>query len=196
MAFAQVTLGAKGKLDGIAVAGVVGQRDVTEGMVDLTVDKQGMGLVGNAKLAGVPLSLDWQESFKDSDRVHSRIAFRGQVDDAGRAALGLDVGDIAALHGKIGLNGTVAIDRGHGMTIDATADLAAADVAVDLLGLHKPADEAGSATASLAIVDNALRKVQRLQIDSASAKLTGSAELTADGADSQRRAVAGRRWWQ
>jgi len=177
----QIVYAAKGNLVGVAVAQAVGPRDVTDGTLALTVNKAGMTLAGDARLSGVPLTVDWRESFADSSKVRSRIAFKGTVDDAGWTALKLDPSSFASLKGTAGVNGQVSIDRSRTTTLDVTADLASADLSVGVLGLRKPAGEAGSATASLAFVDGVLRRVPRIQIDSASAKLAGSAEFAADG---------------
>ena len=177
----QIRYGAKGKLDGVTIQSAVGNRDVTDGVLDLNLDNDGMSLAGDAKLAGVPLSLNWTESFRDSDRVRSRIAFKGQVQDSDWKALNLDPSDFATLRGPVGVQGQVSIDRARTTTIDVAADLGSTDVSVDMLGLSKPAAQAGTASASLGFTDGVLRRVSRLQMQSATAKLSGSASFSADG---------------
>lgn len=177
----EIVFGAKGTLDGVAVAQAVGPRDVTDGTFKLAVDKKGMTLDGDARLSGVPINLDWRESFLETDRVRTRIDFRADMDKAGWIALKLDPSDLASLEGKVGVSGQVSIDRSRTTTLDVTADLSAADLTLGMLGLRKPSGEAGTATASLSFVNGNLRRISRLQIDSAGAKLSGTASFTADG---------------
>lgn len=177
----QILFGAKGKLDGVAVAKAVGPRDATAGALDLTLDNKGMSLVGGAKLAGVPLSIDWHESFLDSDQIRSRIGFKGQLQGPDWKALSLDPSGYVALGGTVGISGQVSVDRSRLTAIEVAADLGAADVSVDLLGIDKPAGQAATATARLEFVGGDLRRVSRLQMDSASAKLQGSASFSSGG---------------
>ena len=85
----QIALSTKGTLDGVAAAGVVGPRSVTDGMLNIALDKAGMALDGTARLSGVPVGFDWHESFLVSDKMRSHISFQAEPDDADRAALAL-----------------------------------------------------------------------------------------------------------
>jgi uncharacterized protein YhdP len=180
--FKQVRLGAKGTLDGVGVKGVVGPRDVTDGALSMAVDKSGMRLTGNAKLSGVPLSLDWQESFKVSDPFRSRISLRADLDDSARAALGLVPPDGVALHGPIDVTAKVSITRSRDMTIDVEGDISRASFALDAFGLQKNAGDAGKASASLDFVDDVLRRAPLLKIESAGLTLDGAIDFDAAGA--------------
>ncbi len=177
----QIRYGAKGKLDGVVIQNAVGNRDITDGALDLDLDNDGMSLAGDATLAGVPLSMNWTESFRASDRIHSHIGFKGQVQDSDWKALNLDPSALVALRGPVDIQGQVSIDRSRATTIDVKADLGSADVSVDMLGLSKPAAQPATATATLAFADGILRRVSRLQMQSATAKLSGSVSFSADG---------------
>jgi uncharacterized protein YhdP len=178
--FSLVTLGATGKLDGVAVAAAIGTRDVSGGAMDLSVDKKSMTLAGTARLSGVPLTFDWKEFFEDSAKFRSQINLRGDLDDAARTALKIDVSDIVAIHGKLPVIGRVTIDRAHNTIVDGTADLTAAELTVDALEIRKPA-EPGSGRLSLTFSGDTLRQISKLQIDSPSMKLTGNVDFAGDG---------------
>jgi hypothetical protein len=178
--FRLVTLGATGKLDSVAVAAAIGSRDVTAGAMYLSVDKKGMSLAGNARLSGVPLTFDWKESFEDSAKFRSQINFRGDLDDAARAALKIDFSDIVAIHGTLPVVGQVTIDRAHNTIVEGAADLTSAELTADALEIRKPA-EPGSGRLSLAFSGDTLRRISNLQIDSPSMKLTGNVDFAADG---------------
>jgi hypothetical protein len=179
--FRQIQLSAKGTLDGIAAVGVVGPRPVTDGMLDIAVDKSGMQLGGAAKLSGVPVAFDWHESFLVGDKIRSQINFKATVDDADRAALALAPPDPVALRGKIAVKGSVTVDRAHDTTVDATADISQAEIAIDKLGIRKPAGEAGMADASVIFSDDTIRHMPRMRIAANSLNVAGQADFAADG---------------
>jgi hypothetical protein len=179
--FSQIALGAKGTLDGVAATGVVGPRDVTDGALSIVVDKKGMTMDGGARLSGVPVAFNWRESFLVSDKVRSRISFHAEPDDADRVALAILPPDPVVIKGRIPIKGDVAIDRSHTTTLDATADIKAADIAIEKFGLHKAAGDAGTADLSFVFEGDALRQIPRLRIASTGMNMAGSMGLAVDG---------------
>jgi hypothetical protein len=179
--FSQIALSAKGTLDGIAAPGVVGPRDISEGALNIALDKAGMTLDGTARLSGVPLGFDWHESFVATDKIRSRINFHTEPDDADRAALMLAAPDPVALKGKIAVKGAVTIDRAHTTTLDATADIGQADIAIDKFGIHKQAGEAGTTDLSLVFDGDTIRHIPRVKIAANNLNLIGLADFGADG---------------
>jgi uncharacterized protein YhdP len=180
--FRQVQLSATGKLDDVAVAAVVGKRDVTEGMLAIAVDKTGMRLTGDARLSGVPLSLDWQESFKPKDQARTRIAFRSDLDDAARSALGLVPPEAATLLGPISVNGSVIIGRDRAIALDAKADIKRAAIAAAAFGLTKKAGDPGKAEVALNFDNGVLRRVSSARIESSDLTLAGTMDFDGRGA--------------
>jgi hypothetical protein len=179
--FSQIALGAKGTLDGLSAAAVVGPRDVTDGSIALSLDKSGMAMDGNARLSGVPVAFNWKESFLTSDKIRSRISFRAEPDDADRVALALLPPDPVTVKGKIAVQGDVSIDRAHNTLLDATADIGTAEVAIEKFGLRKAAGDAGTADLSLVFAGETVRRISKLRIASAGLNLSGSADFAADG---------------
>lgn len=179
--FKQIDLGVKGTLDGIAAADVVGTRGVSDGAITLALDKAGMTLAGTAKMSGVPISFDWKESFLAADKIRSHINFAAEPDEADRVALALAPPDPVTLKGKIAVKGAVTVDRSHTTTLDATADITQAEVAVDKFGLKKPAGEGGTADVSLVFNGDTIRHVPKLKIASGSLNLQGQVDFASDG---------------
>jgi hypothetical protein len=182
LTFKQIELSTKGTLDGVAAADVVGTRGVTDGAVTLALDKSGMTLAGAAKMSGVPIDFDWKESFLASDSIRSHIDFAAAPDDADRTALALAPPDPVALKGKIAVKGVVTVDRAQTTTLDATADITEADLAVDKLGLRKPPGEAGTTDVSLIFNGDTIRHVPKLKIAAPSLNLQAQADFGPDGA--------------
>jgi len=179
--FRQIALSTKGTLDGVAAAGVVGPRNVTDGALDIALDKAGMTLSGTARLSGVPVGFDWRESFIASDKIRSTISFTAEPNEADRAALALIPPDGVAVKGKIAVKGAVTIDRAHTTTLDATADITQADIAIDKFGIRKPAGEAGTTDLSLIFDGDAVRHVPRVKVAANSLNLAGQVDFGSDG---------------
>jgi hypothetical protein len=179
--FSQIALSTRGTLDGVAAAGVVGPRNVTDGMLNIALDKSGMALDGTARLSGVPVGFDWHESFLVSDKIRSRINFTAESDDAQRAALALAPPDAVAVKGKIAVKGAVTIDRAHTTTLDATVDITQADIAIDQFGIRKPVGEAGTTDLSLIFDGDTVRHIPQVKIAANSLNLAGLADFGADG---------------
>jgi hypothetical protein len=179
--FKQIALSAKGKLDGVAVPAAVGPRDVTAGVLAIALDKKGMTLNGSASLSGVPAALDWQESFQAANPIRTHIDFHSELDDAARVALAVVPPDIVALRGKIGVDGTVSIDRANNITLDVKADLANADLTADKFGLHKAAGQDGTADLSFLFTGDTLRRLSRIEIASKDLQVSGSIDFDPDG---------------
>jgi AsmA-like C-terminal region len=85
------------------------------------------------------------------------------------------------LKGKIAVKGAVTIDRAHATTLDATADITQADIAIDTFGIRKPAGEAGTTDLSLVFDGDTVRHIPHLKVASTSLNLAGLADFGADG---------------
>jgi uncharacterized protein YhdP len=178
--FSQIALNAKGTLDGVSAAGVIGSRDVGAGKFDMALDKAGMTLSGGAKLAGVPVTFDWRESFLQSDKTRSHITFQAEAGDADRKALAFDVPDLVGLAGKIAVKGDVAVDRDHTTTLNIDADIGAAELTVDKIALRKPAGEPATADLSFVFEGDTLAHISRLHIAGKDLTVDGNLDLGPD----------------
>ncbi|MDB5408876.1 MAG: hypothetical protein JWL84_3788, partial [Rhodospirillales bacterium] len=79
--FDDVVFGARAALSGVALRKVVLGRDLSEGNLQLRLDRDALRLDGTARLAGVPSTLSWLENFKPRNGVRSRYTAKGRVDE-------------------------------------------------------------------------------------------------------------------
>jgi hypothetical protein len=75
----------------------------------------------------------------------------------------------------------VTIDRTHTTTLDATADITQADIAINKFGIRKPAGEAGTTDLSLVFDGDTVRHIPRMNVAANSLNLAGLADFGADG---------------
>ncbi len=178
--FSQIALSAKGTLDNVSAASVIGPRDVGAGKFDIALDKAGMTLSGGAKLAGVPLTFDWHESFVQSDKTRSHITFQADADDAQRKALAFNVPDLVGLTGEIGVKGDVAVDRDHATTLTMNSDIGAAELTVDKIALRKASGDPGTADLTFVFEGDTLAHIPHLHIAGKDLNVDGDIDLGPD----------------
>jgi hypothetical protein len=179
--FKQIALGAEGTLDDVSIAGIVGPRDLSQGALTIALDKKGMNVKGTARLAKVPLNIDWRESFDPAEATRSRIAFASSLTDDDRSSLGLNLPSVVRLSGKTPVTGTVTINRAGRTSVDASVDLLNAGLAIDRLGFDKPAAQAGRATIATEFVGGELRRISDLRVESARSSIAGTADFDEQG---------------
>lgn len=137
---------------------------IANGDVSFEVDNDHLHAAGNAVYANQNVVLDWNEDFKTEDEITTRLNAKAVIDQAGRTALGIDLGD--TITGPVGVTAVLNGHRGQLRTADLTLDLTKAHVAVDLIGIDKPAG--APAASNILATFGANQKVQ-----SADLKMTG-----------------------
>ncbi len=157
----------------------LGKLHLTNGDVTFTIDNNSLHQMGAVNLADSRLNVDWVEEFKTNDAITTRLNVKGQMTDAGRAALGIGLATI--LTGPVGVNGTLEGHRGTLRTADMQLDLTAAAVMVPIVHLGKPAGQAaaGHVSVNFGAGDNIADETIRLTGPNLSA--TGSANFDRNG---------------
>ena len=88
-----VTVSATATLTDVRAQGLFEDRDLGGGPLVLTLDDEGMDLVGPISLGGVSGDGAWRENFSDGEPFKRRFTFAGRLTDTQRLALGLPGGD-------------------------------------------------------------------------------------------------------
>lgn len=110
---------------------------IANGDITFEVDNDHLQAAGNAVYANQNVVLDWNEDFKTTDDITTKLNAKAIIDQEGRTALGVDLGD--TITGPVGVTAVLNGHRGQLRTADLTLDLTKAHVAVDLIGIDKPA---------------------------------------------------------
>jgi len=156
---------------------VAGGHDLTEGVFDLSVDKDGLNFKGQGSLAAVPVVLSGVMDFKSgpADQVVEKILVTGQpdalqLDEAGLVVTGIVTGRIPTTAALIG-------HRNGDGSITITGDLTSATLSVGPLAWRKPAGDVASASMTLLLSHGHLTKVDQIALRGDGLLLTGSANL-------------------
>jgi hypothetical protein len=133
---------------------ILGKLRLTNGDVTVAIDNNSLHQSGSVTLADARLNLDWTEDFKTNDAITTRLAVKGQMTDAARAALNIGMADI--LTGPVGVNAAIQGHRGSLRTADLQLDLTPAAILVPIIHLGKPAGQAatGHVTVNFGANDN------------------------------------------
>jgi len=117
---------------------------VTEGDLDLKVDRSAMRVGGDVKLNGVPAALIWDENFENKKQFRRRFTVSGRASDEQRLALGLP--DLSYwLQGPVDAEVVYTLPDSGPDRLNIRGDLGAALVKVDPAGWRKEPGEAGRA---------------------------------------------------
>jgi len=178
LTFARTDVQADAELSDVRVGDFALGQDITDGDLDLSVNKAGMTVTGPVRLAGIRVSeMTWQERFVSGAEVVTRIDARvPALSAAGRARLGVETRPY--LDGPVGLDVTYRALRGSQARVRLTGDFIQARLALKAADWIKPPGNPGRLEATLELADGepvALSEVQ------ASATAQDDAQLRIDG---------------
>lgn len=77
----RVEVAAQSKVTGVSAAKAVLGRDITDGRLDIRVDKKGMNLTGTVSIGRIPATLVWRENFEDQRTVRRRYDLKARIAD-------------------------------------------------------------------------------------------------------------------
>ncbi|HWA02081.1 MAG TPA: AsmA-like C-terminal domain-containing protein [Rhizomicrobium sp.] len=110
---------------------------LSDGVLDFAIDNSRLKGAGTAVLADSKLAISWDEDFKTSDPITTRITAKGMLDSGGRAALNFHSSDF--LGGASGITAVLTGHRGALLNAEMTMDLTPSVLSLDMVGLNKPA---------------------------------------------------------
>ncbi|MCW5730706.1 MAG: AsmA-like C-terminal domain-containing protein [Alphaproteobacteria bacterium] len=137
----EVDVRASAELRSVSIEKIFDRFRVSEGTLALKVDKSMLEVAGDIHLNQVPVKIRWLENFDGKAAFSSRYSLAGRLDDAGRAALGLQAGGY--LSGPVPIETDVEMMRGGGLQVRGRANLTEAEIRIDQARWRKPAGVAG-----------------------------------------------------
>jgi hypothetical protein len=152
-----VGIAVKAQVENFAVT-LGGHTRLTDGSVTLDIDNAHLHQYGAVNLADARLNVDWTEDFRTTDPVTTKLAVKGTMTEAARAALNINL-----LHA------------------DVTTDLTPATLSVPIVNLEKTPGQA--ATGRIGVNFGAGNTVQdeTIRITGPVMNLTGTADFNRNG---------------
>jgi hypothetical protein len=188
--FDDVAFGAQAALTGVALRKVALDRDLSEGKLQLRLDRDALRLDGTARLAGVPATLSWLENFKPRNGVRSRYTVKGRADEQALRDLLPDLAPSLTIAGAVDLDATMtnfaaaatparkpAAPRSE---VALRLDLKDAAIAVPDLNWAKPAGTRAAGAVQLDLAGGALSAVRQATVAGDGIDLRLSASFAAN----------------
>src|SRR6185437_8014398 len=144
----KVDYSARASLAGVGIGNVLFGRDLSEGELSLKLDRNTAQASGTAKLAGVPVSLTWQQALQAKAPVRTRYNVAARLDAAERRALGLDMFE-DYLRGPVDVTASYSLGPTKKAQAIATLNLSDSALSLPWFGWSKPAHEQATARVTL-----------------------------------------------
>lgn len=179
-----INVSAAARLTEVKLPDIVLGRDVTNGDLELRVDKKAMEVTGTVDVGKVASTLSWNESFDSKSPDRSTFRLSGTVGETQWISeFGLDFPPFSAeyLRGSVPSEILWRVRRNGEGVLDATLDLKDAELTLPVLNWSKPVGTPGTARATLKLKDEKVVEIPAFEVASADLKVAGSVAFS--GAD-------------
>lgn len=167
-------------LTDVKVEGILLDKDLGAGRLQLVLDTKSMQISGPIRLDGLGMTLDWQEFFSAENPIMTRIAAKvPRVETADWAAYGVDV--VPYIEGPAVTQIVATVDRDSVTTVEANANLRLAKLTFPILGWSKQPGADARATATVVFDKGVLDRVESFRVDAGD--LHGAGGVTFDSND-------------
>lgn len=175
----QLELDVAGKLHKVAVEKVAAGLNATDGELSLALDLKAMQIKGATKLDGIPVTVDWNESFDSAAKgPRTRIAVKGDATADDLRAHGIDLED--RVQGPFGADILFTVDRRHKLLLTGNLNLEKTRLSIEELGWAKPPGKPGTGKLTLEFDKDRPTRISNLTVDAGGLKTVANLEL-ADG---------------
>ncbi len=181
-----IDVNVQGTLQNVSLQDAVLNQHLSNGQLQIDLDKHRMTLAGQAELAAIPLSFTWHEAFMsnkqnpDDWRIQMHAAIP-QAGHAGRARLGYDLPGV--IEGPMAAVIDAQIGWDHKQTVHLQFDLHGTTLKLPWLSWQKPAGERASASGKLQVVGNRAVAITDIHLETDTLKAHGAAQFDAAGAN-------------
>lgn len=176
----QVEVSGVAHVENVAIPDIQKGISVTSGTLDVNVTRAGLSAKGPISINNAaPLDLEWQENFKREASPSSTYRLRGDLDDRGRAALGLRLDDFLA--GSANIDATLMGDGRSVSRASIKADLTDSIVKLDQAGWWKKAGAAAVTAFDLAFLEDGGYRISDFSLTGDGIEASGSITLGDDG---------------
>ena len=160
----QIEVATEATLSDTEVGGILLDKDLSAGRLQLVLDTKGMQVSGPVQLGGLGMTVDWQEFFSAENPTTTRISARvPRVEVADWAAYGVDV--VPYIEGPAVTEIAATIDRAGVTTVEGKANLRLAKLSFPILGWSKQPGADARATATVIFDGGRLDRVDSFRID-------------------------------
>ena len=180
LTFDEVEIEAKSTLRDVRAGGLIYGFDLSNGQLDLAVDRDGMNLTGRVQVAGADAQVGWRVNFAGDPAVRSRQTIKARLDAEQRQRL---LGLEPQMFGQVFLEGPTDIDavlvRGREGIGELAIEvgLTGAELAIPRFGWHKKAGTEARGNIIARLDGDTLLDVPSFSIGGGGLEIKGSAGI-------------------
>ena len=156
----QVKIGVDAMIDGVAIPDVAFGLPLTDGRMNVVLDRDGMDVSGVAQLGGIPSAIQWRENFGGGE-FRSRYVLDPVIDNEHRPSIGLGMAPFTPpyIDGSASAHVIYTVDREANSVLTAQVDLTEPAMAIPELGWHKASGIAAQADVEMSFFEGRLLSV-------------------------------------
>ena len=176
----EVDFSGRANATGVAIPDIQPGISVTDGSLSIDVARAGMSAKGKVSLNETgPFDLQWKERFTQGKGPSSQYRLSGVLDDAGRKALDLSLGNIVS--GPMTIDASLSGNGKSVKDVSVAADVTKSSVHAPVLGWTKEPGTAATVSADITLLDDGGYRISKLDMKGDRIDLEGSMTLGADG---------------
>lgn len=170
------------QLQDLASSKLVEGLNITQGNMDLTLDKEGFEVKGPATINKVPLQIEWQQVFNENAGKPLRQAHvTGSLTAEQWKTLGVDF--FGGTKGAMPVTIDLKQPDKNTTLISGALDMTAAEVTIDQLNWKKPAGAAAAAKFEVEMPEKKDIRIKSVEVTGPQMNIKGRATLSADAND-------------
>jgi len=168
-----VKVGVEGEATDAKFPKLLAGQDVTDGRLSFAVGNDGLRVGGQARLAGTPLNIAYEQDFRSGPptQVIERLRAEGRAEERLLAALGLNTD--GRLAGAPATNVALSMRRNGQGEAAIRADLRDARIAIPEAAYEKPAGQPGSAEGTLRLARERITLLENVRIEAPNMSVRG-----------------------
>ncbi|MHA1597647.1 MAG: YhdP family protein, partial [Alphaproteobacteria bacterium] len=179
-----VKITASAQMQGVSIADVILGQSISDGELDLRVDKAGMDITGDVKLGNIPVDLKWRRNFGDNVAFRGRYHITSNIKNIRNLAdLGLDLsplhGDV--VEGGVGADIRLTLKDENVGQVQIKLDLGNVALNIPAMGWSKEAGVAGMAEADIDLNGTVITDIPRFAVSAGDLRINGSANYSPKG---------------
>jgi len=156
-----------------------GHTRITNGTVDFDIDNAHLHQVGQVNLADSRLSVDWTEDFRTKSPMTTKLAVKGALTEAGRAAL--NIGLARYLRGTVPVSADITGRSGSLAHADVTVDFTPALLSIPIVNLEKLPGQSASGRIQINFAPGNIAQDEAIKISGPVLNATGTANFDKNG---------------
>lgn len=180
----EIFVSADAALTDVSMANVVLGRNVTNGELQLQVDKSGMDVAGRVQMTGIPAELSWRENFEDGAPFKANFELAASIDDVHKLEdLGIQAAPLAHDYIRGGVDAQVryTIFDARRSRVDVRADIANSELTIPMMDWRKAPGSPGRASVTILLENNLIKNVPAFEVLAGDLSIIGDIAYGAGG---------------